>query len=245
MSRIVVATDGSSLGNPGPAGWAWIVHRDCWAAGGLPRATNQAAELFAILAALRAIPLHVPIHIRTDSQYALKACSIWLAGWKANDWQRSNGQPVANITLMKELDRVLTARRVPATWEWVKGHSGNTMNEAADKRCTAAAKAVKDHLVVPTGPGWTGPPARAGSPANNPGNSPAARDARRAETIRVEHRKAMLADTRRSPRVTPQRTTRRTAPAPAPAPVGLPERGLCLSCGAPINPITMECRCSD
>jgi ribonuclease HI len=158
MPRVVVATDGSSLGNPGPAGWAWVVHKNCWSSGGLPRATNQAAELFAILAALRAIPRTVPIHIKTDSAYCLKAFSKWVPAWKANSWRKSNGEKIANITLVKEIDRLLNIRSHKVTWELVKGHSGDKLNEAADYRCTEASKAIKEKTTVNAGPGWTTPP---------------------------------------------------------------------------------------
>ena len=50
---IVAAADGSSLDNPGPAGWAWYIDDDTWAAGGWPRGTNTMGELMAVLALLR------------------------------------------------------------------------------------------------------------------------------------------------------------------------------------------------
>ena len=51
---IVAAADGSSLDNPGPAGWAWYIDDDTWAAGGWPRGTNNMGELKAVLDVLRA-----------------------------------------------------------------------------------------------------------------------------------------------------------------------------------------------
>ena len=42
---IVAAADGSSLDNPGPAGWAWYIDDDTWAAGGWSRGTNNMGEL--------------------------------------------------------------------------------------------------------------------------------------------------------------------------------------------------------
>ena len=51
---ITAAADGSSLGNPGPAGWAWYVDDDCWAAGGWESSTNNRGELTAVLELLRA-----------------------------------------------------------------------------------------------------------------------------------------------------------------------------------------------
>ena len=46
---ITAAADGSSLANPGPAGWAWYIDDDRWAAGGWPHGTNNMGELMAVL----------------------------------------------------------------------------------------------------------------------------------------------------------------------------------------------------
>ena len=77
---IVAAADGSALGNPGPAGWAWYVDDDRWAAGGWPKAMNNQGELTAVLQLLRATKdTGEPLHILCDSQYAIKACTEWLS----------------------------------------------------------------------------------------------------------------------------------------------------------------------
>ena len=52
IERIVVAVDGSCLGNPGPGGWCWYVGPHLWAAGARPDSTNNAMELEAVRAAL-------------------------------------------------------------------------------------------------------------------------------------------------------------------------------------------------
>src|SRR5690606_20288274 len=51
---ITAAADGSALGNPGPAGWAWVIDEQQWRAGGWPRATNNQGELMAVLDLLHA-----------------------------------------------------------------------------------------------------------------------------------------------------------------------------------------------
>lgn len=158
---IIIATDGSSLGNPGPGGWAWVATKDRWAAGGLPKATNQVAELFAVLAALRTIPTHIPVAFHVDSQYVLKTCTAWIPVWKENEWRKSDGKIIANLSLIQEIDRLLTKRRAPVTFTWVRGHNGHALNETADKLCTAASNAVRSGKPVTTGPGWNGN----GSPA--------------------------------------------------------------------------------
>ena len=75
---ITAAADGSSLGNPGPAGWAWYVDEDTWDAGGWPRGTNNLGELTAILRLLEATA-HTgeELHILADSQYAINVVSKW------------------------------------------------------------------------------------------------------------------------------------------------------------------------
>ena len=89
---IVAAADGSALGNPGPAGWAWYVDDDRWAAGGWPSATNNQGELTAVLQLLRATKATgEPLHILCDSQYAINACTTWLAGWKRKGWRKADG----------------------------------------------------------------------------------------------------------------------------------------------------------
>ncbi len=152
---IIAAADGSALGNPGPAGWAWYVGDDCWAAGGWKHATNNQAELTAVLELLRATA-HVDdeLHIQCDSQYVINAVTKWMAGWKRKGWRKADGKPVMNVELLQALDAELVGRRY--RFEWVKGHIGHAMNEAADERARAVAEAFRrGAAVIPSGPGWT------------------------------------------------------------------------------------------
>jgi ribonuclease HI len=152
---IVASADGSALGNPGPAGWAWYVDDERWAAGGWPRATNNIGELTAVLELLRATEgENEPLHIICDSQYAIKACTEWMAGWKRKGWRKADGKPVLNVEIIKQLDEALQGRTV--TFEWVKGHANHPMNEAADSRARAASTAYQNRSAVPSGPGWPG-----------------------------------------------------------------------------------------
>ena len=103
---ITAAADGSALGNPGPAGWAWYVDDDRWAAGGWPRNTNNVGELTAVLELLRATADEDDdLLILCDSQYAIKACTEWMAGWKRKGWRKADGKPVMNVEIIKELER--------------------------------------------------------------------------------------------------------------------------------------------
>ena len=150
----VVAVDGSALGNPGPAGWAWYVDENCWAAGGWPSSSNNRGELTALLELLKATaPTNEELHVLADSQYVINSVTKWIAGWKANGWRKADKKPVVNVDLMQAIDKAITGRKV--SFEWVRGHSGHPLNEAADDKARAAAKAYQHHSSVESGPGWT------------------------------------------------------------------------------------------
>ncbi|WP_374929929.1 RNase H family protein [Kytococcus sedentarius] len=150
---ITAAADGSALGNPGPAGWAWYVDDDCWAAGGWDHGTNNMGELMAVLDLLQQTAhLDDDLHVLCDSQYAINVISKWTPGWKRKGWKKADGKPVMNIELVKALDEAMQGRRV--TFEWVKGHAGHAMNEAADERARNAALAHQRGDDPDPGPGF-------------------------------------------------------------------------------------------
>lgn len=150
----VVAIDGSALGNPGPAGWAWYVDENCWAAGGWPSSSNNRGELTALLELLKATaPTNEELHVLADSQYVINSVTKWMSGWKKRGWRKSDKSPVLNADLMQAIDKAITGRKV--SFEWVRGHSGHPLNEAADDKARAAATAYQRHGSVESGPGWT------------------------------------------------------------------------------------------
>ncbi|UOQ55772.1 ribonuclease HI [Leucobacter allii] len=157
---LTAAADGSALGNPGPAGWAWVIDDERWRAGGWPRATNNQGELMAVLDLLHATaPLaDEPLRILCDSQYVINSVTQWMAGWKRRGWRKADGKPVLNRELLEQIDAALVGRSV--SFEWVKGHAGHPLNEAADDRARAAATAFQAGRAPERGPGL---------PASEPG----------------------------------------------------------------------------
>ncbi|KUO07463.1 ribonuclease H family protein [Streptomyces sp. DSM 15324] len=142
--RVVAACDGASKGNPGPAGWAWVVADDAesparWEAGPLGRATNNVAELTALERLLASTDPGVPLEVRMDSQYAMKAVTTWLPGWKRNGWKTSAGKPVANRELVVRIDELLDGRSVE--FRYVPAHQvdGDPLNDFADRAASQAA----------------------------------------------------------------------------------------------------------
>lgn len=152
---IIAAADGSALGNPGPAGWAWYVDDGCWASGGWPHGTNNMGELTAVLDLLQQTA-HVDddLLVYCDSTYVIKSITEWMPGWKRKGWKKRDGKPVSNVEIMQALDEAMQDRRV--RFEWVKGHTGHELNEAADRLANAAALAFKDRTEVQAGPGFGG-----------------------------------------------------------------------------------------
>ncbi|GAB3024729.1 ribonuclease H [Nocardioides flavus (ex Wang et al. 2016)] len=154
---IIAAADGSALGNPGPAGWAWYVDDDCWASGGWPHGTNNMGELMAVLDLLQQTAhLDDDLHVLCDSKYVIDSVTKWMPGWKRKGWKKSDGKPVLNVELMKAIDAAMEGRRHRVRFEWVKGHAGHDLNEAADRRANAAATAYQRGVEPEHGPGFTG-----------------------------------------------------------------------------------------
>ncbi|MFF8637015.1 ribonuclease H [Streptomyces pilosus] len=147
--RVVAACDGASKGNPGPAGWGWVVADASgtpvrWEAGALGRATNNVAELTALERLLTATDPEVPLEVRMDSQYAMKAVTTWLPGWKRNGWRTAAGKPVANQDLVERIDGLLRDRSVE--FRYVPAHQvdGDRLNDFADRAAGQAATAQED-----------------------------------------------------------------------------------------------------
>ena len=152
---IIAAADGSALGNPGPAGWAWYIDDSTWRCGGWKRGTNNQGELTAVLDLLRQTAhTDEPLHVLCDSQYVINSITKWMAGWKRKGWKKADGKSVLNVEVMKALDEAMQGREV--TFEWVKGHAGHELNEKADALANGAAKAHSSRKEPEPGPGFPG-----------------------------------------------------------------------------------------
>ena len=152
--EIIAAADGSALGNPGPAGWAWYIDDDHWASGGWAHGTNNMGELKAVLDLFEATASRPEAKLRVycDSQYVINSLTKWMPGWKKKGWKKSDGKPVLNRDLLEALDRALTGRDYE--FIWVKGHAGHELNEKADSLANGAARAYQEGREPAHGPGF-------------------------------------------------------------------------------------------
>lgn len=140
---MVIYTDGSCKGNPGPGGWgAWLsageYSKELF--GGEPQTTNQRMELMAAIQGLTALTRPCAVVLYTDSRYVLQGITSWITNWKRNGWQNSAKQPVKNADLWRALDEA--SARHAIEWCWVKGHSGDAGNERADALANQGAAQV-------------------------------------------------------------------------------------------------------
>lgn len=153
----VVYTDGACSGNPGPGGWAWALAPDgvVWRSGFEPRTTNQRMEITAVLEALRSFPVGA-LHVVSDSTYVVNCFrDRWWEIWVRNGWRNAKKQPVANRDLWEPLVELYRSRQRDVTLRWVKGHSGDPMNDLVDRLAVAAAEqqAGAQGGVLPSPPG--------------------------------------------------------------------------------------------
>jgi len=110
------------------------------------RQTNQRAELTAILRALDLSPFHMNLHIFSDSYYSIRCCTEWYPTWRRNGWMTANRKPVENKDLIEKIVEKIEDRErvgVLTKFEWVKGHSTEAGNVAADQLAVAGANGAR------------------------------------------------------------------------------------------------------
>ncbi len=134
-------TDGGCKPNPGPGGWAALL---CYKghereiSGAEQTTTNNRMELTAAAAALEALTRPSRVIVHTDSEYVRNGVTRWSAGWVRKKWRTASGDPVANMDLWRRL--LDAASRHDIDWCWVRGHSGDVMNERVDRLATLARR---------------------------------------------------------------------------------------------------------
>jgi ribonuclease HI len=135
LNEVQIYTDGACKGNPGPGGWgAWLksgaTEKELF--GGELNTTNNRMELRAVIEGLAALKRPCKVLLYLDSQYVRMGITEWIRGWKAKGWRTSTKQPVKNVELWQQLDKLVAEGGHQIEWRWVKGHSGDPGNERAD-----------------------------------------------------------------------------------------------------------------
>jgi ribonuclease HI len=137
MAEIVVYTDGSSRGNPGPGGYGTVLmsgnHRKELSQG-FRYTTNNRMELLGVIAALEALKNGGnSVLVYSDSKYVVDAVEKkWVFGWEKKGFK---GKKTPD--LWQRFLKVYPKNKV--RFKWVKGHDGNTFNERCDTLAVEAA----------------------------------------------------------------------------------------------------------
>ena len=141
--EVTIYTDGGSSGNPGPGGYGIVQvygEERKEMSGGFRLTTNNRMELMGVIAALRNLEhKNVPVSVFTDSSYVVNGITKgWAKSWRKNNWIKSDKKPAVNPDLWGELLDLIEPLKI--TFNWVKGHAGNPLNERCDELAVAAAK---------------------------------------------------------------------------------------------------------
>lgn len=136
--ELVIYTDGSSRGNPGPGGYGAIMMyagKSKELSAGYRRTTNNRMELLAVIAALEALNRDgLKITIYSDSQYVVKAVKEgWLKKWIATNF--AGGKKNKDLWLRYHQ----LSQKHNISFVWVKGHAENVYNNRCDVLATSAA----------------------------------------------------------------------------------------------------------
>ena len=142
MKKIKIYTDGACSGNPGPGGWGAILiyeenKKEIW--GASSNTTNNIMEITAVLEALKLLKEECEVEIYSDSAYVVNAFNQgWIYNWQKNNWKTASKDPVKNKELWEELYSLTKKHKV--TFNKVKGHSTDELNNRCDYLATSAIK---------------------------------------------------------------------------------------------------------
>jgi ribonuclease HI len=142
--KVMIWTDGGCKPNPGPGGWAAVLvyrGKERELTGADPATTNNRMELTAAASALEALTRPCGVVLHTDSEYVRNGVTRWSTGWVRKNWRTAAGDPVANMDLWQRL--LAAAKQHQVEWLWVRGHSGNPMNERVDALATEARERLR------------------------------------------------------------------------------------------------------
>lgn len=164
---IVIYSDGSSRGNPGPGGFgAVMIYPDASGVlkideygGNESVTTNNRMELLGVITALESLIGYYgkddskhTVSIYTDSGYVINGIESWIQGWKRNNWITKTKEPVKNVDLWQRLSDAVDELKTSGfkiSWIQVPGHAGVPGNERCDVIATAYADAVNDVAAEP------------------------------------------------------------------------------------------------
>ena len=145
---VIIYTDGSSRGNPGPGGYG-IIMEDCKSgfvkeySKGFRFTTNNRMELLAVIDALKMLKKNkLKVLIYTDSKYVVDSVEKkWVFKWKTTNFKNKK-----NVDLWLDFLKLFDKNSIK--FNWIKGHNNHPQNEKCDKLAFDASKS-KNLLLDP------------------------------------------------------------------------------------------------
>lgn len=135
LKKIEIWTDGACSNNPGPGGWAAILHygrHEKVISGGESNTTNNVMELTAVIMGLSALKEKCDVTLYSDSAYVINAINEgWLINWQKSGFKTADKKPVKNRELWETLSDLIIKQNV--NFVKVKGHSQNENNNRCDE----------------------------------------------------------------------------------------------------------------
>jgi len=144
MYNVIIYTDGSSRGNPGPGGFGTVLvsgkHRK-EISQGYRKTTNNRMELLAVIVGLRSLKKKgLKVLVVSDSKYVVDSITKkWVYGWVKKGFKDKKNPDLWKAYLEAE-------KGFDISFKWVKGHAGHPENERCDFLAVEAAEG-KDLLV--------------------------------------------------------------------------------------------------
>ena len=145
---IIIYTDGSSRGNPGPGGYGIVMQEVDTTykkefSKGFKKTTNNRMELLAVIIALEKLKKpNQEVHIYTDSKYVSDSVEKkWVFNWESKGFKNKK-----NPDLWIRFLSVYKKHKV--SFFWVKGHNNNLLNERCDYLAVEASKQANLNIDV-------------------------------------------------------------------------------------------------
>ena len=145
IEKIMIWTDGSCIGNPGPGGWGVFIkdgENTYELSQGVKETTNNRMEIQAAIEAVKWLnskKIDKDVIIHTDSKYVKDGITKWMSSWVIKDFK-----DVKNDDLWRILNEINSSK---IEWKWVKAHAGNVENEKADRLAHNQALKQKQTLI--------------------------------------------------------------------------------------------------
>lgn len=130
LKNVSIYIDGSCNPVGKIGGWGAILqykHHEKLLRGSVAKTTIAKMELTSAIEALSALKYPCNVTITLDSQYVQNGMTLWIAGWKKNNWKSTTGEEIKNVELWQQLDNVVATSGHKITWILLKSKASDSM----------------------------------------------------------------------------------------------------------------------